>query len=90
MQLMLGCGSLWAQSAHRRDTHSTLAAQLLQQQLEGGQLGDPGSLCSFCWPVPGEGAEKELRETQAASCFSSQPWELFQAALKLAGTSRQC
>ena len=60
MHLMLGWSSLGAgQSGGRRDTHGIAAAQLLQQELDGGQLGQPGSFHSFWWPVPGEGAEKE-------------------------------
>ena len=59
MQLMLGCSSMWGQGRDRRDTHGIAAAQLLQQELDGGQLGHPGSLHSFWWAVRGEGAEKE-------------------------------
>ena len=59
MQLMLSWSSTWGQSGDRRDTHSIAGAQLLQQELDGGQLGDLGSLRSFWWPVRGEGAEKE-------------------------------
>lgn len=63
---MLGWSRLWGQSGDRRDTHSIAATQLLHQVLDGGHLGDTGSLHSFWWPVHGEGAEKELCETPAA------------------------
>ena len=89
MRLMLGWSSIWGQNADRRDTHGMAAAQLLQQELDGGQLGHPGSLHSFWWPVQGQGAEKELCETQAAFSLSCQPGEHLQAAPKQPGTARQ-
>lgn len=77
---MLGWGSPWGQSRDRRDTHSIVATQLLEHHLDGGQLGDPGSLHSFWWPVHGEGAEKELSETQASSSLCCQPGDHFHTA----------
>ena len=73
MRLMLGWSSIWGQSGDRRDTHGMAAAQLLQQELDGGQLGHPGSLHSFWWSVQGQGAEQELCETQASRLFPLLP-----------------
>ena len=77
---MLGWGSSWGQSRGRRDTHSMAATQLLKQEPDGRQLGHPGSLHSFRWPVHREGAEKELCETQARSSLCCQPGECFHTA----------
>ena len=73
MRLMLGWSSIWGQSGDRRDTHGMAAAQLLQQELDGGQLGHLGSLHSFWWPVQGQEAEQELCETQASRLFPLLP-----------------
>ena len=89
MCLMLGWSSMWGQSRDRRDTHCIAVAELLDQGLDGGQLGDPGSLHSFWCPVYGKGAEKELCETQAAFSLSCQPREHFQAASKQPGATWQ-
>lgn len=62
MRQLLGWNSVWGQSRGRGDTHTIAAAQLLQQVLDGGQLGNPGSLHWFWWPVHGEEAEEELGE----------------------------
>lgn len=59
MQVLLGWSRLWGQSGNGRDTHRIAASQLLQQELEGGQQGDAGSLHSFWWPVRGERAERK-------------------------------
>lgn len=80
MQLMLGWSSTWGQSRGSRDTHSIAAAQLLQHQRDGGQLGDTGYLHSFRWSVHWEGAEKKLCETRAISSLCCQPGEHLHAA----------
>ena len=76
MPLLLGCrSSARAESPDQRDTHGLAAAQLLLEELERRETGDPGSLGSFWCPVQREGTGREVGEPKLPllSCPAAVP-----------------